>query len=136
MTARILVAGVGNIFRTDDGFGPEVVRRLAAAAPVRSDVRIVDYGIRGMHLAYDLLEGFEALVIVDALPAMSATPDRQAGSLTVLEIGREDIGEGDFDAHGMNPVAVLASLEPLGGTLPPTYLVGCCPATASTTTSG
>ncbi|MFN2518023.1 MAG: hydrogenase maturation protease [Jatrophihabitantaceae bacterium] len=121
MTARILVAGVGNIFLGDDGFGCEVARRLAGQ-PQPDSVRIVDYGIRGMHLAYDLLEGYDALVIVDALPGAG-----QPGDITVLEVGPEDLGTGQFDAHGMDPVAVLANLENLGGELPRTLIVGCQP---------
>ena len=63
----ILVAGVGNIFLSDDGFGPEVVRHIAGdAEPLPAQARLVDYGIRGMHLAYDLLEGYDALVMIDA----------------------------------------------------------------------
>ena len=123
----ILVAGIGNLFDSDDGFGPEVVRRMSADAPARPGVRIVDYGIRGMHLAYDLLEGYDALVLVDAV-AVGEAP----GEVTVLEVGPDDVatlGSGDLDAHGMSPVAVLASLERLGGTLPRTYVVGCRPAT-------
>jgi hydrogenase maturation protease len=73
-------------------------------------VRAVDYGIRGMHLAYDLLDGYDALVIVDALPG-----DGPVGTVRV------------FDPHGMAPVAVLASLGDLGGRLPPTYVVGVRP---------
>lgn len=76
-----------------------------------------------MHLAYDLLDGYAALVLVDALPT-----DGEPGEITVLEVGAEDLGSGEFDPHGMNPVAVLASLESLGGSLPPTYVVGCRPA--------
>lgn len=125
MPERILVAGVGNIFYGDDGFGPEVARRLAEARHDLAGVRVVDYGIRGMHLAYDLLDGYEALVIVDAVPG---GPDSLPGTLTLLEVGPDDLGKGDFDPHGMNPVAVLASLGALGGTLPPTYVVGCSPA--------
>jgi len=98
-------------------------RRLAAEAHWPASVRVVDYGIRGMHLAYDLLDGYDALVIVDALPG-----EKQAGELTVLEVGPDDLGEGPLDAHGMDPVAVLASLDGLGGTLPRTYVVGCQPA--------
>jgi hydrogenase maturation protease len=124
---RILVAGVGNIFLGDDGFGPAVVRRLAAVRPEVPGVRITDYGIRGMHLAYDLLDGYDALIIVDALPSGEAATSADPGSLVLLEIGPEHLGRGQFDAHGMNPMAVLASLEQLGGTLPPTYLVGCIP---------
>jgi hydrogenase maturation protease len=125
----VLVAGIGNLFLGDDGFGPEVARRMAAAdsgEPVLDGVRVVDYGIRGMHLAYDLLDGVGALVLVDALPGEGA-----AGTLTVLEVGPDDLGDGEFDAHGMDPVAVLASLEAMGGRLPPTYVVGCRPADLS-----
>jgi hydrogenase maturation protease len=115
------VAGIGNLFNSDDGFGPEVVRRMHERAD--EDVRVVDYGIRGMHLAYDLLDGYDALVIVDAV----AVGD-EVGDLTVLEVGPDQLGSEDFDPHGMNPVAVLASLGPLGGTVPRTYVVGCRPA--------
>jgi hydrogenase maturation protease len=118
---RILVAGVGNIFLGDDGFGSEVARRLSRR-PLPDGVRVVDYGIRGMHLTYDLLDGYDALVIVDALPG-----SKQPGELTVLEVGADDLGEGEFDAHGMDPVAVLASLGALGGKLPRTFIVGCQP---------
>lgn len=68
MGPNILVAGIGNLFLTDDGFGPEVARRLQEHGLPTPGVRVVDYGIRGMHLAYDLLDGVDALVIVDALP--------------------------------------------------------------------
>jgi hydrogenase maturation protease len=125
----VLVAGIGNLFLGDDGFGPEVARRMAASdvgEPVPDGVRVVDYGIRGMHLAYDLLDGVGALVLVDALPG-----EGPAGTLTVLEVGPDDLGDGEFDAHGMDPVAVLASLEAMGGRLPPTYVVGCRPADLS-----
>ncbi len=84
---------------------------------------MVDYGIRGMHLAYDLLDGYDALILVDALPGRG-----EPGDLRVLKVGADDLGTGDFDPHGMAPVAVLASLDSLGGALPPTYVVGCQPA--------
>lgn len=122
MDSQILVAGIGNLFLGDDGFGPEVVRRLAERGPAPGGVRIVDYGIRGMHLAFDLLDGCAALVIVDTV----ATGDAP-GDVSVLRVGPEDLGSGDFDAHGMNPVAVLGTLDSLGGTLPPTHVVGCRP---------
>jgi hydrogenase maturation protease len=118
---RILVAGIGNVFRTDDGFGCDVVRRLAAD-PCPAGVRVTDYGIRGLHLAYDLLDPWDALVLVDALP------DRgDVGSVAVLDVGPEDVGQGrPVDAHGMDPATVLASLAALGGSLPPrTVVVGC-----------
>ncbi len=76
-----------------------------------------------MHLAYDLLNGYDGLVVVDALPG-----DGAPGDLSVLEVGPADLGDGELDAHGMAPVSVLASLGQHGGTLPPTYIVGCQPA--------
>jgi hydrogenase maturation protease len=120
MATRVLVAGVGNLFLGDDGFGPEVVRRLAGEGTLPPGVRVVDYGIRGMHLAYDLLDAYDALVLVDALPGRDCP-----GEVVVLEVGAGDLGHGEFDAHGMNPVATLASLDRLGGTLPATFVVGC-----------
>jgi hydrogenase maturation protease len=122
VTDRVLVAGVGNLFLGDDGFGPEVARRLAAER-LPAGVKVVDYGIRGMHLAYDLLDGYDTLVIVDAVSRAGAP-----GDLVVLEVGEDDLGSGDFDAHGMEPTAMLASLGSLGGRLPRTYVVGCEPA--------
>jgi hydrogenase maturation protease len=119
MAPRVLVAGIGNLFLGDDGFGPEVVRRLSAEQSSPPGVTASDYGIRGMHLAYDLLAGYDALVLVDALPAAGSP-----GDVVILEVGPDDLGPGEFNAHGMNPVAVLAGLTRLGGTLPPTYVVG------------
>ena len=122
MTARILIAGVGNVFLSDDGFGSEAARRLAAEV-LPEDVKVTDYGIRGMHLAFELLDGYEALVIIDTLPR-GGNP----GDLVVLEVGPDDVGDGEFDAHGMEPTSVLASLGALGGRLPRTFVVGCEPA--------
>ena len=118
---RVLVAGIGNVFRTDDGFGSAVVRRLAAES-WPDGVRVVDYGIRGLHLAYDLLDPWDALVLVDALPDRGAV-----GSVVVLAIGADDVaGPPVVDAHSMSPATVLASLAALGGSLPArTLLVGC-----------
>ena len=113
----VLVAGVGNIFLGDDGFGCAVAARLSRLSP---GVRAVDYGIRGMHLAYDLLAGVDLLVLVDALP------DRgEPGRVHVLEVAADDVGPGAVDAHGMDPASVLANLQALGGTMPRTIVVGC-----------
>ncbi|MGA8209979.1 MAG: hydrogenase maturation protease, partial [Nocardioidaceae bacterium] len=126
MTARVLVAGIGNLFCSDDGFGPEVVRRLGDLPELGPDrVRVVDYGIAGMHLAYDLLADHDALVIVDA-----ARVGEHRGDVVVLEVGPDDLGDlgdGALDAHQMSPAAVLACLRRLGGRLPRTYVVGCRP---------
>jgi hydrogenase maturation protease len=130
VSEQVLVAGIGNIFLGDDGFGSEVVRQLQAAdQPLPTDVRLVDYGIRGVHLCYDLLDGYAALILLDALPGNAPPGDGRPGEVTVLAVGAEDLAPSDasYDPHGMNPVAVLAGLPALGGTLPPTYVVGAQP---------
>lgn len=121
MTGRALVAGIGNIFLADDGFGSQVARVLLGR-PLPDGVRVVDYGIRGMHLAFDLLEGYDLLVIVDAVPHRGSP-----GTVHVLAVGPDDLGTSQLDAHGMEPTAVLASLGSLGGELPRTFVVGCEP---------
>jgi hydrogenase maturation protease len=123
MTARILVAGIGNIFLGDDGFGPEVMRHVVVRAQDAPNdaVHLVDYGIRGMHLAYDLLEEWRALVLVDALPDRGAP-----GTLHVFEADHETLSStAGLEAHSMDPAAVFATLTALGGTAPPTIVVGC-----------
>jgi hydrogenase maturation protease len=123
--ARTLVAGVGNIFREDDGFGPEVARCLAAEA-LPPCVRVIDYGIRSTHLAYDLLDGWDRLILIDLV-----RPEGHPGSLHLLEVSPDDATGGDagLDPHGFDPGTVLAGVGMLGGTLPPTVVVGCEPAT-------
>src|SRR4029078_4220157 len=104
ITPKLLVAGIGNIFLGDDGFGPEVMRHVPGhiAGP---GVRVVDYGIRGRLLAYDLLDGYDALVLVDALPDRGAP-----GTLHVFEADHETLSAGiGLDAHAMDPAAVFAS---------------------------
>jgi hydrogenase maturation protease len=128
MTAAVttMVAGIGNIFLSDDAFGVELARRLSTET-LPEGVRVVDYGIRGMHLAYDLLEMAPATTIL--LDAVSR--GGEPGTIYVLEIGHGDvpgIEPSAVDAHGMTPDAVLALLENLGGNAGRTLLVGCEPA--------
>ena len=119
-TGRTLVACLGNIFLSDDGFGVEVARRLDRYQ-LPDGVRVTDYGIRGMHLAYDLLDGYDALVLVDALPNQGSP-----GTMHVFEADHESLSAGvGLDAHAMDPAAVFASLAALGGTPPYTVVVGC-----------
>ena len=121
---RILVAGIGNIFLGDDGFGPEVVRRLPSPGP--PGVRVVDYGIRGMHLAYDLAEGYETTVLVDA-SARGGEP----GTVYLLEVDAEGPPAGEnalLDAHGMQPDVVFSLVGLLGADAGRVLVVGCEPA--------
>ncbi|MER5427733.1 hydrogenase maturation protease [Streptomyces sp. NPDC002588] len=129
---RTLVAGIGNIFLGDDGFGVETVRRLAERR-LPEHVEVVDIGVRGVHLAYQLLDGYDTLVVVDAT-ARGEAP----GTLYVIEHEGPDDGGTHaaapaIDGHRMTPDSVLALLHTLcagtGGEPPGRVLiVGCEPA--------
>jgi hydrogenase maturation protease len=124
---RVLVAGVGNLFLGDDGFGPAVIAMLGEER-LPPAVTAVDYGIRGVHLSYDLLDGWDELILVDALPG-----DGPPGEVHVLAVSEDDVeaAPAAVDAHGLSPVAVLGSLRALGGRLPRTVVVGCIPGTVA-----
>jgi hydrogenase maturation protease len=123
--SRILIAGIGNVFLGDDGFGVEVVRRLAQRA-LPADVRVADFGIRGLHLAYDLLDGgYQQVILVDATPREGAP-----GTVYLIEPDAEELGAGGngmADAHAMTPQAVFSLLRSLGGTPGKVLVVGCEP---------
>jgi len=122
-----MVAGIGNIVRGDDACGVELAHRLTSET-VPDGVRVTDYGIRGMHLAYDLLDmAPDTTILLDAV-----SRGGEPGTIYVLEIGTGDvpgIEPSAVDAHGMTPDAVLALLENLGGSAGRTLLCGCEPAT-------
>lgn len=121
----VLVAGLGNVFLGDDGFGVEVARRLATET-LPAGVKVADFGIRGMHLAYELLDGgYETAILVDATSRGGAP-----GTLYVIEpeTAGGALGGVVADAHGMTPDAVLRWLRSLGGTPPRLLVVGCEPA--------
>ncbi|HEX4163703.1 MAG TPA: hydrogenase maturation protease [Acidimicrobiales bacterium] len=128
MSGRVLIAGIGNIFQTDDAFGVEVAGRLVDH-PLPDHVRVEDFGIRGVHLAYELLEGYDTLIVIDAVP-MGEPP----GTLVVMEpeLGARptssDPDDPALDAHTMSPDVVLATLERLGGSVRRIFIVGCQPA--------
>jgi hydrogenase maturation protease len=122
---RILVAGVGNVFLGDDGFGVAVVDRLADDPP--EDARVADFGIRGMHLAYELMNGYDVLVLVDAV-ARGEVP----GTVSVIEPDLAAIAPATgVDGHGMNPDAVLACCKGFDVPLGRVLVVGCEPADCS-----
>ena len=123
----MLVAGVGNIFLGDDGFGVEVARRLTTM-DLPSWVQVTDYGISGMHLAYDLADRYETAILID-----TARRGERPGTLTVIEAGRPEetgaVAESRlFDAHGMQPDVVLGVLDMLGASSARVLVVGCEPA--------
>ena len=118
---RVLVAGIGNVFLADDGFGVEVARRLGERELPRG-VEVSDFGIRGMDLVYALGEGYDAAVFVDAVPR-----GEPPGTLFVIE-PQVDRSQVTLDAHGMDPVKVLALAAQLGDVPERVLVVGCEPA--------
>jgi hydrogenase maturation protease len=127
-TRKILIAGIGNIFLADDGFGVEVAGRLAHQS-FPSGVRVADFGIRGFDLAYALMEGYETTILVDACPG-----EGQPGTLFVVEPDLEGLNSseaqpGFIEPHAMNPVNVLRMAKNMGGELKRVLVVGCVPAT-------
>ncbi len=129
---RTLVAGVGNIFLGDDAFGVEVARRLAGEA-LPEEVDVGDFGIAGLHLAFQLSDGYDSAVLIDAAPRGG-----RPGDLYVIDpVGAGDGGDGgdgadeeadpEVDAHGMAPDAVLRMVGVLGGGLDRVLVVGCEP---------
>jgi hydrogenase maturation protease len=118
---RILVAGVGNIFLGDDGFGVEVVRRLAGRE-LPEGVEVADFGIRGMDLAYALQEDYEVVIFIDATPQ-----GEKPGTVYLLEPEIEEGGEVSLDTHGMDPVRVIKLSRALGARPTRTLVVGCEP---------
>jgi hydrogenase maturation protease len=119
-----LVAGLGNVFLGDDGFGVEVVRRLEGQ-PLPPGVRVADFGIRALHLAYELLEGrYQLTVLVDATPR-----GREPGTVYLLEPELGDLpATPAASAHGLTPEGVFSLLRTLGGEPARVLIVGCEPA--------
>jgi hydrogenase maturation protease len=124
----ILIAGIGNIFFGDDGFGVEVVRQLARCQ-LPAAVRVVDFGIRSYDLAFALLDGVPVTIFVDA--TMRGEPP---GTLYLIELDENEFNNGNgeqlqVDAHTMNPRQVLKMVKAMGGQCQRMLLVGCEPAT-------
>jgi hydrogenase maturation protease len=125
---EILVAGIGNIFLGDDGFGVEVAQRLSQRT-FPEGVRIVDFGIRGLDLAYALADGPQVTILIDAYPRGDVP-----GTLYVVEpdltsLDSPNASQIALDAHAMNPMDVLCMAKSMGAPLQRILLVGCEPAT-------
>ena len=121
---RVLIAGVGNVFLGDDAFGVEVVRALRRRPPL-PQVTVRDFGIRGLELAHSLVDGYDALLLIDTVQRGYAP-----GTLSVLEpdfSNDEPTPELLGPSHGVDPCRVLALVQALGGTRPRSRLVGCEP---------
>ena len=125
MQPAILIAGVGNIFHGDDGFGSAVAQRLLEVFAFR-DARVVDFGIRGYDLAFALQDGYAAVILIDVI-RRGVMP----GTLTALALDPKQAENefADTDSHMMNPTRVLSWLQAQAIELPPIWLIGCEPDT-------
>lgn len=121
MNARILVAGIGNIFKGDDAFGVEVISRLRERT-IPEWVCVQDFGIRGFDLAYALMEPWHVAILVDAT-ARGGEP----GTLYLIEHIDGGSTAASVEPHAMDPVQAIELVKALGGTPPPTIVVGCEP---------
>jgi hydrogenase maturation protease len=131
MNGKVLVAGIGNIFLGDDAFGVEVAQRLAARS-LPEGVKVVDFGIRSYDLAYALMNDWDLVILVDALPC-----EGKPGTLYIMEPELPSDGDtASLDAHTMNPVAVLQVVSALGGRVGRMLVVGCEPASVEPDDSG
>jgi hydrogenase maturation protease len=136
MPRRTLVACLGNIFLSDDGFGVEVARRLAREE-LPDGTTVTDYGIRGMHLAYDLAQGWDATILVDAVQRGG-----EPGTVYLIEPEPRPPADGGgsspgltesmlFDPHGMQPDVMLGLTGTLGAEAGRVLVVGCEPASVA-----
>ncbi len=122
MNRALLVAGIGNLFFGDDGFGVAVARRLAAG-PTRPGVTVRDFGISGIHLAYELLVPCKLLLVIDAM-----SRGGQPGTVYLVEPAIGQSEPRSPGAHGMDLASILDTVVEMGGQVPRTLIIGCEPA--------
>jgi hydrogenase maturation protease len=122
MTPRILVAGIGNIFLGDDAFGCEVALRMMTHA-LPENIRVVDFGIRGLDLVFTLLDGYDQVILIDAVPRGKAP-----GTLYTIEPDLDSLGPAPvLEGHSMDPARVLAVARSMGAKFRKIVLAGCEP---------
>jgi hydrogenase maturation protease len=126
---QILVAGVGNAWLRDDGFGGEVAKRMQAME-LPDGVSVADFGTGGLDLAYEVMRGYDGLILVDATRQDTGEPP---GTLYVMETEESDvdgsIADGDvLDPHAMDPGSVLRFVRYVGGWPGRVIVIGCEPA--------
>jgi hydrogenase maturation protease len=124
---RILIAGIGNAWLSDDGFGGEVVRRLEARE-LPDGAAVFDFGTGGLDLAYEVMRGYDALVLIDV-----SRQGGEPGTLYVMEALEEEVEAGIEDGqiinpHAMDPQTVLRFVKTLGAWPGKVVVVACEPA--------
>jgi hydrogenase maturation protease len=128
MNPRILVAGIGNIFFGDDAFGCEVARELSRRE-LPENVLVKDFGIQSYDLAYAIMDGYAATILVDAV-----SRGHEPGTLYLIEPDIDRLGDPSEipNGHSLNPASVLQMVRSMGGEPRGLCLVGCEPAVLET----
>jgi hydrogenase maturation protease len=124
---QILVAGIGNVFLGDDGFGGKVAERLQSRE-LPDGVTVLDFGTGGLDLAYEVMRGYDALVLIDV-----SRQGEQPGTLYVMEPEPDAIEGGIedgtvIDPHAMDPQTVLRFVKSVGGWPGKVVVIACEPA--------
>ena len=125
-TKQVLVAGVGNAWLRDDGFGGEVAKALEQRE-LPAGVQVMDFGSGGLDLAYEVMRGYDALILIDV-----SRQGEAPGTLYVMEAKPEDVEGGIedgemIDPHGMDPQTVLRFVKYVGGWPGQVFVVACEP---------
>jgi hydrogenase maturation protease len=125
-TKQILVAGIGNAWLRDDGFGGEVAK-LLSGRELPAGVSVVDFGSGGLDLAYEVMRGYDALILIDV-----SRQGEPPGTLYLMEVRSEDVDgkieDGQMlDPHGMDPETVLRFVKYVGGWPGRVFVVACEP---------
>lgn len=128
MSKRILVAGIGNAWLRDDGFGGEVAKRLESRE-LPDEVAVFDFGTGGLDLAYEVMRGYDALVLVDV-----SCQGGEPGTLYVMEVDEASVdgqlADGEtLNPHGMDPQTVLRFVKLVGGWPGKVMVIACEPQT-------
>jgi hydrogenase maturation protease len=124
---KVLVAGIGNAWMRDDGFGGKVAERLSARELPEGAV-VFDFGTGGLDLAYEVMRGYDELIVVDI-----SRQGGEPGTLYVMEPSEEDVAAGIedgevLDPHGMDPQTVLRFVRTVGGWPGKVTVIACEPA--------
>jgi hydrogenase maturation protease len=125
---RVMIAGVGNMFMKDDGFGGAVIKKILHKK-FPEGVEVKDFGTGGLKLAYDLMKGYDGLILLDA-----SARGEKPGTLYMIEPKEEDINPdleqgGPIDPHGADPVTVLRFVKSIGAWPAKVMIVACEPET-------
>jgi hydrogenase maturation protease len=124
---QILIAGIGNAWLRDDGFGGEVAKRLGERE-LPAEAAVFDFGTGGLDLAYEVMRGYDALILLDV-----SRQGGEPGTLYVMEANEDDVEAGIEDGqvinpHGMDPQTVLRFVKSLGAWPGKVVVVACEPA--------